>query len=88
MAYDTFQRISLGPEVVRTDLEHHKDGSESVNQLWRKVDVQVEGVLVNLLTEFAARCSTSARTARPPFASSSTTPAGSSTSTRSRYHLP
>ena len=34
VAYDTFQRIALGLEVVRTDLEHHEDGSESVNQLW------------------------------------------------------
>ena len=51
VAYDTFQRIGLGLEVVRTDLEHHGDGSERVNQLWRRVEVQVQGVLINLLTE-------------------------------------
>ena len=60
VAYDTFQRIALGLEVVRTDLEHHEDGSESVNQLWRRVEVQVQGVLVNLLTEMEVRGLTSA----------------------------
>jgi len=60
VAYDTFQRIALGLEVVRTDLEHHEDGSESVNQLWRRVEVQVQGVLVNLLTELEVSGSTSA----------------------------
>ena len=60
VAYDTFQRIALGLEVVRTDLEHHEDGSESVNQLWRRVEVQVQGVLVNLLTELEVRGSSSA----------------------------
>jgi len=60
VAYDTFQRIALGLEVVRTDLEHHEDGSENVNQLWRRVEVQVQGVLVNLLTELEVRGSTSA----------------------------
>jgi len=60
VAYDTFQRIALGLEVVRTDLEHHEDGSERVNQLWRRVEVQVQGVLVNLLTEMEVRGSTSA----------------------------
>lgn len=60
VAYDTFQRIALGLEVVRSDLEHHEDGSESVNQLWRRVEVQVQGVLVNLLTELDARGLTSA----------------------------
>jgi len=51
VAYDTFQRIALGLEVVRADLEHHEDGSENVKQLWRRVEMQVQGVLVNLLTE-------------------------------------
>merc|ERR1712037_653538 len=60
LAYDTFQRIALGLEVVRTDLEHHEDGSENVNQLWRRVEVQVQEVLVNLLTELEVRGSTSA----------------------------
>merc|ERR1711971_886402 len=59
VAYDTFQRIGLGLEVVRTDLEHHQDGSERVKQLWRRVEVQVQGVLVNLLTEMEVRGSTS-----------------------------
>ena len=60
VAYDTFQRIALGLEVVRADLEHHEDGSENVKQLWRRVEMQVQGVLVNLLTELEVRGSTSA----------------------------
>ena len=59
VAYDTFQRIALGLEVVRTDLEHHEDGSDSTNQLWRRVEMQLQGVLVNLLTELEVRGSTS-----------------------------
>jgi len=59
VAYDTFQRIALGLEVVRTDLEHHEDGSEKVKQLWRRVEVQVQGVLVNLLTEMEVSLGTS-----------------------------
>ena len=55
VAYDTFQRIALGTEVVRRDLEHYEDGSDSVRQLWRRVEVQVEGVLINLHTEMATR---------------------------------
>ena len=50
-AYDTFQRIALVLEVVKGDLEHHEDGTEGMRQLWRRVEGQVEGVLVSLLTE-------------------------------------
>ena len=54
-AYDTFQRIALVLEVVKGDLEHHEDGTEGMRQLWRRVEGQVEGVLVNLLTELEMR---------------------------------
>ena len=69
VAYDTFQRIALGLEVVRTDLEHHEDGSESVNQLWRRVEMQVHGVLINLLTDLEVKgwtSSTLTMAALPP----------------------
>ena len=50
-AYDTFQRIALVLEVVKDDLEYHEEGTDGMRQLWRRVEGQVEGVLVSLLTE-------------------------------------
>ena len=54
-AYDTFQRIALVLEVVKADLEYHNDGTDGVRQLWRMVEDQVEGVLVNLFIELETR---------------------------------
>ena len=54
-AYDTFQRIALVLEVVKGDLENYEDGTEGMRQLWRRLEDQVEGVLVNLLTELEMR---------------------------------
>ena len=54
-AYDAFQRIALVLEVVKGDLEHYEDGTEGMRQLWRRLEDQVEGVLVNLLTELEMR---------------------------------
>ena len=54
-AYDTFQRIALVLEVVKADLEFHGDGTERVKQLWRMLEGQVEGVLVNLFIELEMR---------------------------------
>ena len=54
-AYDAFQRIALVLEVVKGDLENYEDGTEGMRQLWRRLEDQVEGVLVNLLTELEMR---------------------------------
>ena len=54
-AYDAFQRIALVLEVIKDDLEYHEDGTEGMKQLWRRVEGQVEGVLVSLLTELEMR---------------------------------
>ena len=54
-AYDAFQRIALVLEVVKADLEYHEDGTEGVRQLWRMLEGQVDGVLVNLFTELEMR---------------------------------
>ena len=54
-AYDAFQRIALVLEVIKDDLEYHEDGTEGMRQLWRRVEGQVNGVLVSLLTELEIR---------------------------------
>ena len=54
-AYDAFQRIALVLEVIKDDLEYHEEGMDGVKQLWRRVEGQVEGVLVSLLTELEMR---------------------------------
>ena len=54
-AYDAFQRIAHVLEVIKDDLEYHEEGMDGVKQLWRRVEGQVEGVLVSLLTELEMR---------------------------------
>ena len=54
-AYDAFQRIALVLEVIKDDLEFHEEGTEGMRQLWRRVEGQVNRVLVRLLTELEIR---------------------------------
>ena len=54
-AYDAFQRIALIFEVIKDDLDYHEDGTEGMRQLWRRVEGQVNGVLVSLLTKLEIR---------------------------------
>ena len=53
-AYTIFQRLSMGLEVVRGDMEHQPHTSQGTRRMWRRVIRIVRGILGNLYTELVA----------------------------------
>ena len=48
MAYNLFQRAALALEVVRVDMDHHKDMTVRTSIMWQQVEDIVGGILEHL----------------------------------------